>query len=245
MTIKNTKSEDVVILNEKIDNKGFINKFSDLYKIKKHLAFGPKGNTYLVEDLKRNNEKRIVKMIKKTSGINSLTLTELQIDNLLYLNHPNIGMIYEILEDEKFVYMIQEFFENGDLFNFILKNKKMNENLCKVIIKQLLAAVKYLHDNNIMHRGIKPHNIFILKFEEEDINQTMLKLCDFGAVAYIKDYVTFTDFSGHPAYSAPEVIQGKYDNRADIWAIGIICYFLLTGSTPFQGKEYDILFKVL
>jgi calcium-dependent protein kinase len=244
MTTKNVKSDDIVISIEKIDNKGFIKRFSDLFKIKKQLAFGPKGSNYKVEDLKRNNEIRMVKMMKKASGINSLTLTELQIDSLLSLNHPNIGMIYDILEDEKFIYMVQDLNENGDLFNFIMKNKNINENLCKEIIKQLLSAVRYLHENNIMHRGIKPQNIFIIKFIETDVNQTMLKLCDFGSALYFKDCVPFSDFSGNPAYSAPEVIKGKYDNRADIWSIGVIAYFLLTGTTPYQGKEYDILFKV-
>ena len=244
MTTKNVKCDDIVISNEKIDNKGFIKKFSDLYKIKKQMAFGPKGNTFKVEDLKRNNETRVVKMMKKANGINSLTLTELQIDSLLNLNHPNIGVIYDILEDEKFIYMVQDLYENGDLFSFILKNKKISENLCKVIIKQMLVAVKYLHDNGIMHRVIKPQNIFIIKSDEKDVNQTMLKLCDFGSATYFKNCVPFSDFSGNPAYSAPENVQGNYDNKADIWSVGVIAYFLLTGSTPYQGKEYDILFKV-
>lgn len=208
------------------------------------MAIGPKGNTYKVEDLKRNNEIRIVKMMKKANGINSLTLTELQIDSLLNLNHPNIGLIYDILEDEKFIYMVQDLYENGDLFSFIIRNKKIDESLVKVIIKQLLAAVRYLHENNIIHRGIKPQNIFIVKYDEKDVNQTMLKLCDFGAATYLKNCVPLTDFSGNPTYSAPENIQGHYDNLADIWSVGVIAYFLLTGSTPFHGKEYDILFKV-
>lgn len=183
-------------------------------------------------------------MMKKSNGINSLTLTELQIDSLLTLNHPNIGIIYDIIEDEKFIYMVQDLYENGDLFSFIMKNKKINESLCKVILKQLLAAVRYLHENNIMHKAIKPQNIFLVKYDEKDVNQTSLKLCDFGAATYFKDCVPFSDFSGSPAYSAPEHIQGNYDNKADIWSVGVIAYFLLTGANPYQGKEYDILFKV-
>jgi calcium-dependent protein kinase len=234
-----------MITNEKLHNKGYIRKFSDFYKIKKRIGLGPKGNTYKVQDLKRNDEMRIVKMMKKKIGRNSLTLTESNIETLLNLDHPNVGLIYDIIEDEKFVYMVQDFYEQGDLFNFILKNQKISEKLCKIIIKQMLCAVKYLHENNICHREIKPQNVFIVKYDPKDLNETMIKVVDFGASCYFKDCIPLTEFPGNPFYSGPEVINGEYDHKIDIWSVGVIAYFLLCGHPPYSGKEYDVLFKVI
>lgn len=224
--------------------RGFIKNFSDLYKIRKQICLGPKGQTYLVVDLQRNHEMRTAKMMKKLPGINSLTLTELKVVRLLNLDHPNIGVIYDILEDEKFVYMIQDYFEHGDLFNFLLKYKNANERLTKLIIKQVISAVKYLHQNDVCHRDIKPQNIFVIKYDPKDLKETIVKLCDFGSSTYFKNCVPLTEFPGNPFYSAPEVINGQYNHKVDIWSVGIIAYLLLTGFNPYTGKEYDVLFKV-
>ncbi len=245
MIFKNIKIEDVVISNEKIDNKGFIKDFSELYLLKKQISVGPKGNNYKVEDLKRNSEMRIVKMMKKANKINSLTLTESSIEKLLNLNHMNLGCIYDIIEDEKFVYLVQDYYSQGDLFNFILIYKNiLDEGLIKIIIRQILCGIKQLHDNNVIHRGIKAQNIFIVKFDEKDFKQTLVKVCDFGSAAYFRDCLPLNDFCDNPFYSSPELIKGSYDNKSDLWSVGIIAYFLLTGEYPYKGKEYDVLFRV-
>ena len=75
-------------------------------------------------------------LFKKKIENSSLTITESNLDKLLELDHPNIGRIIDLLEDEKYVYVIQDNYEEGNLFNFILKHKKVSENICKIIIKR-------------------------------------------------------------------------------------------------------------
>lgn len=226
-------------------NKGFISKFSDFYKINKRVSLGPKGQIFLIKDLQRSEETRVVKIMKKKSEISSLTLTEANLENLIQIDHPNIGRILDIMEDEKQIYMVQDYHEGGDLYNFILKHKKIGEKICKIIIKQLLEAVNFLHQNNVCHRDIKPQNIFVVKFDERNIKDTLIKLTDFGASCYFKNCVPLSDFPGTPAFTSPEVINGKYDLKIDIWSIGIVSYFLLCGRTPYEGRDYDIMFKVI
>ena len=198
----------------------------------------------MIRDLQRNDEIRIAKIMKKKQEISSLTLTESNLDNLLEIDHPNIGRLIDIMEDEKHVYMVQDYYEEGDLYSFILKHKKVSEKICKIIIRQLLEAVKYLHQSNVCHRDIKPQNIFVVKFDEKNIKDTMIKLCDFGSSCYFKNCLPLSDFPGTPAFTSPEVINGSYDQKIDIWSIGIVSYFLLCGKYPYSGRDYDIMFKV-
>jgi serine/threonine protein kinase len=182
--------------------------------------------------------------MKKKSEISSLILSESSLDILMKLEHPNIGRILDIMEDEKQIYMIQDYYEGGDLFSFILKHKNIGENISKIIIRQLLEAVYYLHQNNIIHRDIKPQNIFVVKFDRKNIKDTLIKLCDFGSNCYFKDCLMSSDFPGTPEYTSPELISGDYTFKTDIWSIGVISYFLLSGKSIFKGKDFDVIFKV-
>lgn len=179
--------------------------------------------------------------------VSSLTVTETDLDKLLEIEHPNLGKIKDIMEDEKNIYIVQDYYEEGNLFNFILKHKKINENICKIIIRQLLEAVNCLHMNNIMHKEIKPTNIFVTKFDEKNIKETMIKLCDFGSYCYFNNCNPVSDFPGNPEYISPEILNGVNDPKIDIWSIGIVAYFLICGKTPFSstGLSTETLFKVI
>ena len=121
----------------------------------------------------------------------------------------------------------------------------MGEKICKIIIQQLLIAVNFLHQNNVCHRDIKPQNIFVVHFDKANIKDTIIKLTDFGSSCYFKNCLPLSDFPGTPAFTSPEIINGKYDHKTDIWSIGIVSYFLLCGKTPYSGDNYDTMFKVI
>lgn len=98
-----------------------------------------------------------------------------------------------------------------------------------------MSAVSYCHSLGIVHRDLKPENILI----DKELNNT-LKLIDFGtSVQYSKDREILNQVHGTSYYIAPEVLNKKYDERCDIWSIGVILYILLSGKPPFDGDDDD------
>ena len=95
-----------------------------------------------------------------------------------------------------------------------------------------------MHKNNIVHRDIKPENILIANKKSLEI-----KLTDFGFATY-HNQKDLKDVLGSPMYMAPEIVKRqKYDNKVDCWSIGVVTFVLLTGSTPFDGKTKDEIYR--
>lgn len=107
----------------------------------------------------------------------------------------------------------------------------------------MLSAIKHIHDKNIAHRDLKPENII---FDSSDPNNFSIKLIDFGLSKLLgHDGKLMLTKLGTPYYVSPEVLEGSYDKRCDLWAIGVITYILLCGSPPFFGKnEVEVFNKI-
>ena len=99
-----------------------------------------------------------------------------------------------------------------------------------------------MHKKNIVHRDIKPENLLL---ESKDIKNTNLKITDFGfAKCYDPNEGGLTETLGSPLYMAPEIIKKMpYDCSVDVWAIGVLCYIMLSGKPPFKGKSKDEIFS--
>jgi len=89
----------------------------------------------------------------------------------------------------------------------------------------MLSAVSYLHENGIVHRDIKLENFLLLN----NCHDSRLILIDFGLSKYIDDGEQLNQVVGSCYYTAPEVLNGGYDTKCDVWSIGILCYMLLSG----------------
>ena len=129
----------------------------------------------------------------------------------------------------------------GDLLNFIKKRTKLNEKTARIIFKQLVKSIKYLHSNNIIHRDIKLDNILI------DLNNN-IKLCDFGISKKINKGDILTDQCGTPAYIAPEIIsseKGYEGPPVDLWSSGVVLYAMLSGTVPFRANNHNDLHKLI
>ena len=98
-----------------------------------------------------------------------------------------------------------------------------------------------MHKQNIVHRDIKPENILM---ESQETNNLNLKITDFGfAKCYDPKEGGLTDKLGSPLYMAPEIIKTlPYDSSVDIWALGVLCYIMLSGKPPFKGSSKDEIF---
>ena len=152
------------------------------------------------------------------------------------LNHPNITKILELFEEKEYILIIMEYINGGNLFSFLKKHRKVSEKNAKLLFKQIILGIKYMHDQNIVHRDIKLENILI------DLNNN-IKICDFGIgrVLSSPDQSLF-DQCGTPMYIAPEILlcskeKGYKGFPVDIWSSGIVLYILLSGTLPFSFKN--------
>jgi len=96
-----------------------------------------------------------------------------------------------------------------------------------------MSAIVYCHGLGIVHRDLKPENILI----DKELNNSV-KVIDFGTSVFYKKNAEFLDkVQGTPYYIAPEVLNKKYDERCDVWSLGVLLYILLSGKPPFNGKD--------
>jgi calcium-dependent protein kinase len=114
-------------------------------------------------------------------------------------------------------------------------DEELNEAMVAFIIKKIVEVVFYLHQNDVVHRDLKLNNILF----KGDAIEDGIKIIDFGTARHYKKGFKMTARKGTINYCAPEVIQGKYNQRCDIWSIGVICYVLLCGEQPFNGKTTE------
>lgn len=154
-------------------------------------------------------------------------MKEVQIMKMI--DHPHIVKIFEYFENDRFIFIVMELMEKGELFDKIQEEHHFSEDKAVKIMKNILEGVNYLHKKNIVHRDLKPENILFTK-------NGVLKIVDFGTSKFFTKKVMKTTH-GTPYYIAPEVLKEKYDEKCDIWSCGVILYILLCGFPPFNGKD--------
>mmetsp|Transcript_17231 Transcript_17231/g.21483 ORF Transcript_17231/g.21483 Transcript_17231/m.21483 type:complete len:896 (-) Transcript_17231:292-2979(-) len=149
------------------------------------------------------------------------------------LDHPNIVRLEEVYESHNEIYLVMELCLGGELFDRLDEQPEYHytEAACARLVKQMLNAVRYIHDKGIVHRDLKLENFL---FSSHDAGSE-LKMIDFGLSKHFKKGEFQDQAVGTPYTVAPEVIRGKYDERCDVWAIGVITYLLLSGDPPFGG----------
>ena len=185
---------------------------------------------------KKTGQLRAMKLIKKSKEFN---LDE--IENLMLLNHPNILKLYEYYYDEEEnIYIITEYIRGEELFNKIQEVVRFSEEDAAIILKSVLQAIAYCHSRGIIHRDLKPENILIPTGSSK-IDYTLLKIIDFGASVLKKDDGKISFRFGTPYYIAPEVLKESYNEKCDVWSIGVILYLLLLGQAPFDGDDDETI----
>lgn len=207
--------------------------YSDLlneYDILEHLGAGAFGVVQKVRH-KASKQIRAMKTIKKNTIYEEKNLKE--IENLMLLDHPNILKLYEYYYDKKNLYIITDFCEGGELFDKIKdRNGYFSERDAATIIKAVLQAIAYCHSIGLVHRDLKPENILL---EGNDLDH--IKIIDFGTSNLINQNQKLKERLGTAYYIAPEVLKKNYDEKCDLWSIGVIMFILLTGEPPFNGSN--------
>ena len=180
---------------------------------------------------KDTKQDRAVKIIQKKKVDMKRLLAEISI--VSKLSHPSIMEVYEVFEDTKKVYIVSEYCKGGELFDIISKKRNFSEKEACIIMEQLLSGICYSHKNGIVHRDLKPENILL----EDKSRNLEIKIVDWGYATQMKQRERLHEMDGISYYIAPEVLEGDYDEKCDIWSCGVILYILLCGYAPFYGEN--------
>ncbi|MEW6424966.1 MAG: protein kinase [Bacillota bacterium] len=149
------------------------------------------------------------------------------------LSHPNIVSIYDVGQEEHIHYLVMEYVHGDNLKTLIKKGGPLNPERALHIVVQICKALQHAHENNIVHRDVKPHNILITY-------GGWAKLTDFGMAREVTAAtLTYTDtIMGSVHYLSPEQARGQaVGPKSDLYSLGVVLYEMLTGVVPYQGDS--------
>ena len=220
-------------------------KFSDLYEMKEVIGKGKFGVVNLGIH-KKTGQQVAIKILNKENikTPDDKELVRIEIDILKLCHHPNIVRLLDHLENNDYIYIVTEYIEGGTLGQYIKKKKfNFSERQATNIMSQIASGVKYLHQYGIVHRDLKPDNIMIT--QQNDFG--VIKIMDFGLSKIVSPNESMADGYGTLSYVAPEVLlRTPYNKEVDIWSMGVILYYILSGKLPFRGrKEQEVAEKIV
>ena len=215
--------------------------FSEYRLQKDPIGSGLVGEIRLCTDL--SSEKVFAVKIISKAGLPQEDLKKRVIDRqikiLQSLDHPAILKLHDSFEDSSSHYLVMDHVKGGDLFSAIERWQGFSEPVAAKIIKQLLSALAYMHKLKIAHRDIKPENLLV----EEQGSDFIVKLIDFDTAVRLEEGKPIKGIFGTVYYMAPELIQGEYTEKCDVWSAGVILYSLVTNCFPFGGRNDDEIMK--
>ena len=235
----------------------------DNLTLEKCLGKGAFGEVYLTsrkgDDKKYATKKIDREEVEKGEGIKYL---KNEIIILQYLRHPNIVRFEEVKKTKKHYYIVMEFCNGGELSKALEKyiekyGKPFSEEIVQHLMRQIIDAFKFMHERKIIHRDVKLDNILLNYETEEDkknlnLMKAQVKIIDFGFSCKIdKSGLQFTAL-GSPINMDPIILkklnssskkerQLGYNQKADIWSLGTICYEMLIGKSAFDADDMEDL----
>jgi 5'-AMP-activated protein kinase catalytic alpha subunit len=209
------------------------------YMIEKRIGQGTYGEVRLATN-RITNQKVAIKTIEKQSIRTERQRKRLQreVRILRLLHHPHIVKVFDVIETSLAIYIVMEYVDGGELFDYLVANKRLKEHEARHFFRQTISAVEYCHSHFIVHRDLKPENLLI----DENKN---IKIIDFGFTNIYRKDTLLDTFCGSPYYAAPEMILAKkYTGpEVDVWSLGVILYAMLCGSLPFDDTNVKLLHK--
>ncbi|KAJ3282268.1 camp-dependent protein kinase catalytic subunit [Rhizoclosmatium sp. JEL0117] len=207
------------------------------FTIKKTVGTGSFGRVHLVKlnntgtyfALKALRKSDVIKMHQVEHILNEKSI-------LAVLDFPFLVGMLASFQDPGHLYFVLEYIQGGELFSYLRRSGRFENNVAKFYAAEVCAAFEYLHARHIVYRDLKPENLLI------DAKGN-IKITDFGFAKIIKDDQTWT-LCGTPDYLAPEIIKAKgYGKSVDWWALGILIYEMIAGFPPFSDDDNIRLFE--
>lgn len=252
-----------LLVREKV-HKGTEKELKNKYKLGEVLGEGTFAVVRMGVD-RRNKDRVAVKEISKE-------LSELEaLENEIHImkttgQHENVVSLRDVFDSKDVMFLVMDLAEGGELFDRIIERGELSEQVASKMFLSAVKGVHHLHERNIAHLDIKPENL-LLTSKRDDAG---IKIADFGLAIDLSQYRANEEVNkqqeeeegkeesscgilcecvGTPAYWSPEMVKNeKFDEKADIWALGCVLYILLTGAHPFDpmgdATEAQILAKV-
>ena len=213
-----------------------ISKITNNYTLGVKIGGGSYGDVRVANHL-LTGQKRVIKSIKKIkihSEQEQIKFTN-EVEILQTLDHPNIIKLFEFYDDDNNFYLVTEYLAGGELFDYMARKQYLTEPIAAHFLKQILSALAYIHSKGIIHGDLKPQNL-VLDKESDD---AIVKIIDFNTSIRINSaqpHLLDTSLM----YTSPEILKNsKFDEKSDMWSLGVILFIFLSGTEPFNGDSEE------
>ncbi|XP_061590494.1 serine/threonine-protein kinase NIM1 isoform X1 [Cololabis saira] len=202
------------------------------YKVRGEIGFGTFSRVKLAFHALTKDKVALKILDRMRLDTQAQRLLSREISSMESLQHPNIIRLYEVVETPSRLYLVLEYAGGGDLHNRICNEGKLSDNTCKITFAQILCAIKYMHNTNIIHRDLKAENVLFT-------TSGSVKVADLGFSTRVSNRSNALDtFCGSPPYAAPELFKDEcyLGPPVDVWAMGVLLFFMVTGTMPFRAE---------
>ena len=210
----------------------------DIYSIGEVLGNGKYGEVRKCINKETGKIVAIKILNKQKMRIRNYDMVRNEIEALKLCQHKNIVRLYDVLENVNYIFLVMEYLTGGTLRDYMKeRNNQITESQAKSYVKSIALALKYIGQFGILHRDIKLINILFT-------DDFVLKLADFGLAVILGPSELCKGYAGTLDFCSPEVIIDlPYSQKADIWGMGVVAWYLLNGSLPFISANSNDLKK--
>ncbi|KAL7197779.1 hypothetical protein ACSBR2_020325 [Camellia fascicularis] len=207
------------------------------YRLGKTLGAGASGKVKLALHIVTGIKVAIKILARQSIDDSAAEKVRREIKILKLFSHPHVVRLYEVIETRSKIYVVMEYMNSGDLFDYITENGRVQEDEARHFFQQIISGVECCHLHMVVHRDLKPENLLL----DSEHN---LKIADFGLSNIMRDGHFLKTSCGSPNYAAPEVISDRLyaGPEVDVWSCGVTLYALLCGRLPFDDDNLPGLY---